>query len=57
MDEKHIEQRDHRGYDADDDAGGLAYEAEQLGHGGLDGVAEVVAAEEALHFGMVLLDP
>ena len=33
------------------------HKAEQLWHGALDGIVEVVAAEEALHLGMVFLDP
>ena len=56
QDEEHIEQRNHRGDDADDDVSRLTHKAEQLGHGALDGIAEVVAAEEALYLGMVFLD-
>ena len=35
----------------------MAHEREQLGHGSLDGLAEIVAAEEALYLGSVLVQP
>ena len=56
-DEKRVEQRDERCYDAEQDAGRLAHQRENLGHSGVEGVAEVLAMQKFGDLFLVTFNP